>query len=88
MNVAVLLMGENFPVAGQPKLQGFFITKRVEASSEEVAAAQAVAAVKADPQFSQSSFVEPTVTVNVVHQLPESNLMKDTEYLFFPMEEA
>ena len=88
MNFAVFLMGENFLAAGQPELQGFFITKRIEASSEEIAAAQAVAAVKADPQFSQVPSVAPTVTVKVVHQLPESNHMKDTEYLFFPMEEA
>lgn len=88
MNFAVFLMGENYIVAGQPDLQGFFITVRVEASSEELAAAQAVAAVEADPRLSRVSSVAPTITVKVVHQLPESNLMKGTEYLFFPMRET
>ena len=84
----MFLMGENYIVAGQPDLQGFFITVRVEASSEELAAAQAVAAVEADPRLSRVSSVAPTITVKVVHQLPESNLMKGTEYLFFPMRET
>ncbi|MFK2904906.1 hypothetical protein ISP17_13160 [Dyella ginsengisoli] len=86
MNYVVLLMGENFLVAGQSELQGFFITKRIEAFSEEIAAAQAVAAVRNDPQFSQAPSVEPTVTVKAVRQLLESNHTREAKYFFFPME--
>ncbi|WP_282272761.1 hypothetical protein [Stenotrophomonas sp. PS02298] len=89
MNFAVFLMGENFLINGQPALQGFFITKGIEAINEEAAAAQAVDAVRADPLFfgTASSIVAApsTITVKVVHQL--QHLMSDTDYLFFPMEE-
>ena len=89
MNFAVFLMGENFLLGQKPTLQGFFVTKGIEATSEEDAAAQAVAAVKADDQFasalSTSSQPSPTITVKVVHQLP--HLMGDTDYIFFPMED-
>lgn len=89
MNFAVFLMGENFLVGGEPVLQGFFVTKGIEAVSEDAAAAQAIAAVRADPRFAGTgSIVDnvlPTITVKVVHQLP--HLMSDTEFQFFPMEE-
>lgn len=89
MNFAVFLMGENFLLGPQPTLQGFFVTKGIEALSEEAAAAQAVAAVKADHQFagalSTPAQPRPTITVKVVHQLP--HLMGDTDYTFFPMED-
>jgi hypothetical protein len=89
MNFAVFLMGENFLMDGEPELQGFFITKGIEALSEEAAAAQAIDAVRADPRFAGTASsivnVPPTITVKVVHQLP--HLMSDTNYLFFPMEE-
>lgn len=88
LNFAVFLMGENFLVAGCPELQGFFITKRIEAPSEETAAAQAVSAIKTDPRLCQADSVAPTITVKVIHQLAESNRMKDTEYIFFPMADA
>ena len=91
MNFAVFLMGENFPINGEASLQGFFVTKRIEASSEEIASAQAIAAVKADPRlsnaFSVATGAVPEITVRVVHQLPDFIKMGDTEYQFFPMEE-
>jgi hypothetical protein len=90
MNFAVFLMGENFLLPGHTSLQGFFVTKGLSAQNEQVAAAQAVAAVKADltlaDSFSLSKATSPTLTVKVVHQLP--HVMKDTEYFFFPMEDA
>ncbi|MDR6674629.1 hypothetical protein [Xanthomonas sp. 1678] len=86
MNFAVFLMGENFLVAGCPELQGFFITKRIEAPGEEAAAAQAVSAIQAGPRWGLAASVAPTIAVKVVHPLDASIRMKDTDYLFFPME--
>lgn len=85
LNYAVLLMGENFLVAGQPGLRGFFITRRIDASSEEIAKAQAIAAVMADAQLSRAASVEPTVTVKAVHPIAESSHVRETRYFFFPM---
>jgi len=91
LNYAVFLMGENFPAVRGAALRGFFITKRIEAPDEASATALAIASVKADPQFSSafSATTErsPMVTVKVVHKLPDSIEMEDTEYQFFPMEE-
>ena len=90
MNFAVFLMGENFLLEGHESLQGFFITKGIEAPNAEGAAQLAVAAVKADPRFAESlaasTALPPTIQVKVIQSLP--HLMRDTEYVFFPMEET
>jgi hypothetical protein len=85
LSYAVLLMGENFLVAGQPGLRGFFITRRIDASSEETAKAEAIAAVIADARLSRAASVEPTVTVKAVHPIAESSRVTETRYFFFPM---
>ena len=89
MNFAVFLMGENFLLGQPPILQGFFITKGIEAPNEELAASAAIAAVRADPRFagaqSEPAVPAPTIRVEVVHALP--HLMRDTDYTFFPMED-
>lgn len=93
LNYAIFLMGENFPMDydGDVVLQGFFVTKRVEAENEEVAREMAIAGIKSTPIIASSILLagvtEPTIQVKVVHLLPDHNKMKDTEFVFFPMED-
>nr|CAS02675.1 putative integron gene cassette protein [uncultured bacterium] len=92
-NFAVFLMGQNFLVdtGGHESLQAFFITVRVEEPNEDVAASAAIKRVRSlEPialALSRSHLPEPTIEVRVVHELPESIRMKDTDLLLFPMSE-
>ena len=94
-NYAVFLMGEDFmlPNNGSKELCGFFITLRVEADTEDEAGAAAYrsaegrSAAIADA-FKAGSPKTPRIEVRVVHELLPENKMKNTEYTFFPMEEA
>lgn len=89
-NFAVFLEGTNFWLArdGGRKHFGFFVTKRVEALSEEEAAQLAVQATRGDPNLSgqKDNPLSPTVVVKVVHELSASNKMSDTELVLFEME--
>ena len=92
-NFAVFLMGQNFLVetGGQESLQAFFITVRVEEPNEEAASSAAIDRVRSlEPialALSRSHLPEPTIEVRVVHELPESIRMMDTDLLLFPMSE-
>jgi hypothetical protein len=93
-NYAVFLMGEDFmlPNNGSKELCGFFITVRVEADTEDEAGAAVLEVLKEDPQladaFKAGSPKTPRIEVRVLHELLPENKMKNTEYTFFPMEEA
>jgi hypothetical protein len=85
-NYAVFIEGNNFTLVkgGTAKVVGFFVTKRVEASTEAEAESMATAAVMSDPLFQhvEQGSAHPEVVVKVVHELPWSNKMKDTDYVF------
>ena len=89
-NYAVFLEGSNFLLneQGAEKLHGFFITKRIVASSKNEAGAAAIQAVWRDPKIAgqESNVPAPHIEVKVVHELPGSNQMKDTGYVLFEME--
>jgi hypothetical protein len=93
-NYAIFLMGEDFMLSrGESKeLCGFFVTVRVEANTEEEAGAEAIQALKSDPQLADAFEADaprpPKIEVRVVHELLPENKMKNTKYTFFPMEEA
>lgn len=93
-NYAVFLEGKNLELSrdGRKELLGFFVTVRVEAQSEYDAKTSATTLIKSDPQladaFKATAGKEPKIQVNVVHQLLPENKMKNTGYVFFPMEEA
>jgi hypothetical protein len=92
-NYAVFLEGANFVLTRGigKELLGFFVTVRVESSSAQEAASGAISLVKSDPQLEEAfravSEKTPTVVVKVVHELLPENRMKNTEFMFFPMEE-
>ena len=88
---AIFLEGTNFllSIEGRKKLAGFFITKRVEATSKEEAGQIAVEAAWNDPTVSgqKDKLPAPDIEIKVIHELPWSNKMKDTGYVFFEMED-
>ena len=93
-NFAVFLMGQNFllGVDGRESLQGFFVTIRVEEADEGAAALAAIKRVRSidliASALSRTLDAKPTIEVRVVHELPESIRMKDTELALFPMSEC
>lgn len=92
-NYAIFIDGENFllNLEGEDKRFGFFVTKNVRSECESRAIESAIASIKSDPKFAQayerSHLVEPTLTVKVVHILDKNNVMSDTGYTFYPMED-
>lgn len=92
-NFAVFLQGSDFELSrgGNKGSLGFFITVRVEAQTEEAAASAAIGVVKSDIQLEEAFTVEaantPIIEVKVIHELLPENRMKNTEFVFFPMEE-
>lgn len=92
-NYVVFLEGNDFELTsnGHKEVVGFFITVRVEAQTEEVAAEKAIEVVKADPclaeAFAGGSRKSPRIEAKVVHELPAENKMKNTDFQFFPMVE-
>ena len=93
-NFAVFLMGQNFllEVDGHESLQGFFVTVRVEEADEGAAAIAAIKRVRSIDliamALSRTLDLQPTIEVRVVHELPESIKMKDTELSLFAMSEC
>ena len=87
------MQGENFELEhdGSRALMGFFITVRVEAESTEAAGLRAKEVVEGDPRlaaaYNSAGSLEPTISVHVVHKLPMSNKMKNTDFVFFEMDE-
>ncbi len=92
-NYAVFLEGNDFELSrnGSKEALGFFVTVRVESQSEQEAASRAIEVVKADPQLEEAFRADtgknPRIEAKVVHELLPENTMKNTEFVFFPMEE-
>jgi hypothetical protein len=92
-NYAVFLEGNDFELSrnGSKEALGFFVTVRVESQSEQEAASRAIEIIKADPQLGEALRADtgknPRIEVKVVHELLPENNMKNTEFVFFPMEE-
>ena len=92
-NYAVFLEGNDFELSrnGSKEAFGFFVTVRVESQSEQEAASRAIEIVKADPQLEEAFRADtskiPRIEAKVVHELLSENTMKNTELVFFPMEE-
>lgn len=93
-NYAVLLEGNDYELSrgGSKELLGFFVTVRVDAQSECEVKISATNLVKSDPEladaFKSAADKTPKIEVKVVHQLLPENKMKNTEFVFFPMNEA
>ena len=92
-NYAIFIDGQNFllDLEGKEERFGFFITKRLIADSEEVAISQAFASLRSDPKlapaYEKADLVQPTLSVEVVHELNQDNEMNDTGYTFYRMDE-
>jgi len=92
-NFAVFLEGSNFELSrnGLNEVVGFFVSVRVEAQSEQEAANCAIEVVKSDPllqqEFRPEASAIPRIDAKVVHELQPESKMKNTEFIFFPMEE-
>ena len=67
---------------------GFFLTKRVVASSSVEARQSAVQAAWQDPKIAgqEKNVPTPSIEAKVLHELPPSNEMKDTGYTLFEMD--
>lgn len=89
-NYAVFLEGANFRLRSHEPavLSGFFVTKRVLASSPEEAAALAVRSAWQDPRVAgqEQNTPRPHMQATVVHELLDSNRMSDTDYEIFDMD--
>jgi hypothetical protein len=92
-NYAVFLEGNNFELARgtNKELLGFFVTVRVESPTEQEAANSAILFIKSAPQleaaFQVGGITTPSIEVKVIHELLPENMMKNSEFVFFPMEE-
>ena len=88
------LQGQNFELEqeGRLALFGFFVTVCVEAKSKEEAEVAARMVVQSDPKLSAAYqgqlSVEPSISVEVVHDLTPEIKMFKTGYTFFPMDES
>lgn len=89
-NYAVFLEGSNFRLrSDEPEvLSGFFFTKRVLAASSVEAAAFAIQSAWLDPRIAgqENNTPRPHIEASVVHELLDSNRMRDTDYQVFDME--
>jgi hypothetical protein len=92
-NYAVFLEGNDFELTrkGTKEIVGFFVTVRVETTSEDEATVRAIEIVKSyeilKEAFSPSATATPRLDVKLVHELLPNNKMKNTELVFFPMVE-
>lgn len=69
---------------GELEVVGFFVTKRIEASTGKEAEVLAKEAVKNDGYIlGASSELRSELLVKVVHELPANSEMKSTVYVFF-----
>lgn len=92
-NYAVFLEGNDFELSrnGHKKALGFFVTVRVEATSEQEAASTATELMKSHLElkeaYEEKADTSPNIAVKVVHELLPENKMMDTEFTFYSMEE-
>nr|WP_199045277.1 hypothetical protein [Dyella sp. ASV24] len=90
-NYAVFLEGNNFWLSneGRGSLSGFFMTKRVEARDSDEAGQLAIRDLWLHPELAgqEKNTPTPSIEVKVVHELPDSIKMKDTELAIYPMDE-
>jgi hypothetical protein len=90
-NYAVFLEGNNFRLGEEDgqSLSGFFITKRVEASSGDEARRIAIQDLWRHSELvdQDRNIPAPSIEVKAVHELPGWIKMKDTEMTTFPMDD-
>lgn len=93
-NYAVFLEGNNFELThGERKDRfDFFVTVRVESPSEQDAKDHAIYLVRSTSElqeaFQNTSEIEPSIEVKVVHELLPENKMKNTEFIYFQMDDS